>query len=163
MVRKRKKKPFVEVDLDDPVLNAYMLFVQTASAVDKYAEASFYQRAGLSSAWYIVLQVLAVNEGSMKPSQIAHWTLRERHNITTLVDRMQKEGLLRREQNIGDKRFVNITLTDKGREALSRATPVARETVNRVMASLGERSITQLIKSLNILRQNAHEGLDSLF
>jgi MarR family transcriptional repressor of emrRAB len=158
----KKVKPFIEVDLDDPVLNAYMLFVQTADAVDKYADASFYQKARLSAAKYVVLQVLAANEGSMTPSQIAHWTLRERHNITTLVARMQKDRLVRTERNAGDKRFVNVTLTDEGRKSLARAAPVAREIVTQVMASVGERSITHLIKSMNILRRNAHEGLSGL-
>ena len=159
---KEKKASFVEVDLNDPVLNAYMLFVQTADAVDKYADASFYQKAGLSTAKFVVLQVLAFNKGSMTPSQIAHWTLRERHNITTLVDRMQKDGLVRTERNVRDKRFVSVMLTDEGRETLTRAAPVAREIVSRVMSSVGERSVVQLMKSLNILRQNAHEGLISL-
>jgi len=162
MVSKEKSKTFIEVALADPVLNAYVLFVQTADAVQKYADACFYKKAGLSTTKFVVLEVLAVNQESMTPSQIARWTLRERHNITTLVDRMQQDGLVRTERNNKDKRSVNIILTNEGREALARAVPVAREIVDQVMVSMGERDVTQLVESLNILRQNAHEGLGDL-
>ncbi len=98
--------------------------------------------------------------GTMKPSEIAHWTLRERHNITTLVDRLERDGLVRTERNNRDRRFVNIILTDEGREVLSQAMPVAREVVNQVMQTISEDDAVLLEKSLRLLRQNAHHGLE---
>lgn len=95
----------------------------------------------------------------MTPSKIAKWTLRERHNITTLVDRLKKDGLVRVDRNKKDKRLVNITLTDKGREVLSQAIPAAREIVNQVMLSISEGDAVMLGKTLRVLRQNAHDGL----
>jgi len=50
--------------------------------------------------------------------------------------RMREDGLVTAERNSSNKRFVNITLTDKGREALSRAMPVAREVMNQVCSQL---------------------------
>jgi len=162
MIEKGKRKPFIEVDLKDPVLNAYMLFVQTSDAVQKYTDACFYRKAKLSTTKFVVLQVLAVNKGTMTPSQIARWTLRERHNVTTLIYRMQKDGLVRTERSASDKRSLNVILTDAGRRALALAAPVAREIVRQVMSSINERDVSQLIKSLNVLRHNAHEGLSNL-
>ena len=129
----------LNIDLDAPVLNAYILFVQTADAVQKYADTCFHKRVGLSSIKFIVLQILAVNGGIMTPFQIARWTLRERHNITTLVARMQQDGLVRAQRNTGDRRFINIVLTDKGQEMLKQAVPVAREIVNQIMSSFDEK------------------------
>lgn len=45
----------------------------------------------------------------MKPSEIAAWTHRERYNITTLIDRMEKEGLVRTKRNDIDNRFEIIS------------------------------------------------------
>jgi DNA-binding MarR family transcriptional regulator len=75
---------------------------------------------------------------------------------------MQKDGLVRAECDAKDKRFVNVMLTDKGQKTLARAAPVARGIVSKVMSSVGERSVHQLMKSLSILRQNAYEGLSDL-
>ena len=64
------------------------------------------------------------------------------------------------ESNGSDKRFVNITLTDKGYEVLMQAMPVAREIVNSVMSLITERDAALVEKRLRVLRQNAHDGLE---
>jgi len=150
----------IDVDHEDTILKTFILFVQTAHAALKYADAHFYRKARLSAIKFMVLRILAANGGTMTPSEIAEWTYRERHNITTLVDRMKQEGLVRAERNSRDKRFVDITLTDKGRKVLSQVTPVAREIVNQVMSSISEGDAVLLEKRLRVLRQNAHCGLE---
>ena len=152
----------IDTDHDDIILRTFILFVQTAHAVLKYADAHFYGKARLSVIKFTVLQILATNGGTMTPSEIAEWTLRERHNITTLVDRLERDGLVRVERNNRDKRFVSVSLTAKGRKVLKQATPVAREIVNRVMLSINEGDAVALEKPLRVLRQNAHSGLEDL-
>lgn len=151
-----------DVDPEDRILRTFILFVQAADATMKYANANFYRKEGLSVIKFIVLQVLAANGGTMRPSEIAEWTFRERHNITTLIDRLKRDGLVRVECNNRDKRFVNVSLTAKGRKVLKQAIPVAREIVNRVMLSISEGNAIPLEKSLRVLRQNAHDGLQHL-
>ncbi len=147
---------------DDIILRTFILFTQTAHAVQKYGDAHFYRKSRLSVIKFIVLKILATNGGTMTPSEIAEWTFRERHNITTLVDRLKRDGLVRVERNIKDKRFVNVSLTAKGRKVLKQAMPVARDIVNRVMSSISEGDAILLEKSLRVLRQNAHDGLEHL-
>jgi len=108
---------------------------------------------------FIVLDALAVNGGSMRPSEIAEWTYRERHNITTLVDRLKRDGLVRTNRNRKDRRVMTVTLTDKGQQVLSEATPVSWEIVKEVMRSFSEDDALPLEKQLRVLRQNAHDGL----
>jgi len=150
----------IDIDHADPVLKAFILFVQTADVALKYANAHFYKKAGLSVIKFIVLRILATNGGTLRPSEIAQWTLRERHNITTLVERLERDGLVSTKRNDRDRRFVNVTLTDKGRRVLTQATPVAREIVNHVMLSITEGDAVLLEKLLQVLRQNAHYGLE---
>ncbi len=152
----------IDVDIDSYILRTFILFVQTADVVLKYADANFYRKTRLSVIKFVVLRILATNGGSMAPSQIAEWTFRERHNITTLVDRLKRDGLVRVKRNNRDKRFVSVTLTAKGRKVLKQAMPVAREIVNRVMLSISEGDAIPLEKSLSVLRQNAHDGLEHL-
>ena len=150
----------IDVDHDDSILRTFILFVQAADAVKKYADAYFYKKARLSIIKFMVLRILAANGGSLTPSEIAEWTFRERHNITTLVNRLEKDGLVRAERNDKDRRFVNIILTNKGRKVLTQATPVAWDIVNQVMLSIGEVDALLLEKALGVLRRNAHHGLE---
>jgi len=158
----KKGTRLIDVGHKDIVLRTFILFVQTAYTVLKYAGAHFYRQTGLSVIKFIVLQALAINGGSMRPSEIAEWTYRERHNITTLVNRLKQDGLARTERNSRDSRCVDVTLTDKGREVLSQAVPVARAIVKQVMLSISQDDAALLEKWLRVLRQNAHGGLEHI-
>jgi DNA-binding MarR family transcriptional regulator len=152
----------LDTEHDDIILKTFILFAQTAHAVLKYSDAHFYRKARLSVIKFIVLQILATKGGAMTPSEIAEWTFRERHNITTLIDRLKRDGLIRVERNNRDRRFVSVTLTAKGRKVLKQAAPVAREIVDRVMSSISEKDAVPLEKLLRVLRRNAHDGLEHL-
>jgi len=150
----------IDIEHEDAVLRTFILFVQTARLVLKYADTHLYRKTRLSTIKLIVLRTLASNNGVMRPSEIAEWTQTERHNITTLIDRLKRDGLVRVERNNRDKRFVSVSLTAKGRKVLKQAMPVAREIVNRVMLSISEGDAVPLEKSLRVLRQNARDGLE---
>lgn len=150
----------IDVDHEDTIIRSFILFVQTAYAVLKYADAHLYRKGRLSISKLIVLRALASNKEVMTLSDIADWTQTERHSITTLMERMKRDGLIRTERNPKDRRFVNVSLTDKGREVLMQAMPVAREIVDQVMSSVDEDDALLLEKSLRVLRQNAHRGLE---
>ena len=105
----------IDVGHKDSILRTFILFVQTAQAVLKYADALLYKEAGLSVVKLIALKALDTNGGTMTPSGIAEWTHTERHNVTTLVNRMSRDGLITAERNNVNKRLVNVVLTDEGR------------------------------------------------
>ena len=79
----------IDVNHEDTILRAFILFVQTAREVLKYADTHLYRKAHLSIIKLIALRALASNDGVMIPSEIAEWTQTERHNITALIGRMR--------------------------------------------------------------------------
>jgi len=135
-----------------------MLFIQTAQSVLKYVDAHLYRKTRLSISKLVVLK--ALNSRSMRPSELAEWTNTERHNMTTLISRMRKEGLVTAETDRNSKRSISISLTDDGREVLRQALPVAREVVDQVMLSISDGDAALLKEKLTVLRQNAHFGLE---
>ena len=151
----------IEIEHKDDTLSTFILFVQAAQAVLKYADAYLHRKERLSVSKLIVLKALA-KSGAMMPSRIAEWTNTERHNITALVNRMKQDGLVTAERDSSNRRLVNIKLTDKGREALSKAMPVAQKVVSQLMLSVTEGDAALLKERLTTLRQNAHHGLDDL-
>jgi DNA-binding MarR family transcriptional regulator len=158
----KKQRIVSEIVSNDAALSAFISFIQTARAVVKYTDNHLYKSARFSMAKLIVLQALSHNNGVMKPSEIAEWTQTERHNITALVDRLKREGLVKIERDTSDKRTVNVIMTQKGRERLSQAMPVAKKVVDQVMLLINESDAAQLENILSILRRNADRGLRNL-
>ena len=152
----------IEVDIEDPIWRASILFVQTGQAVLKAADAYLYRKASSSVIKLITLQALVSNKGVMTPTEIAGWTQTEKHNITALIRRMSRDGLLTFERSTKDKRVVNVAITDKGREALAQAMPVAGEFIDKVMSSITESDATVMDKQLRVLRGNAFDTLRRL-
>jgi DNA-binding MarR family transcriptional regulator len=160
-----KKKALIEIgerEEPDSKIRTFILFTQTTREVVKYVDAHLYREAGSSATQLIVLQALKHNEGMMTPSEISTWTQTERHNITTLIRRMKKAGLVTSERNSRNKKIVNVIITDKGRKALEQIMPVAHKIVDRVMMSMNENDAVLLEKLLRLIRQNAHSGLEQI-
>ena len=55
-----------------------------------------------------------------------------------------------------------MLLTDKGRMVLNRAMPVARELIKQIMSSITETDASNLSQTLEVLRDNAYDGLESI-
>ena len=142
----------------DTVLKVFNLFVETAHAVLKDADSHLYRGAGISAGKFVVLMVLASSGGTMTAAKLAERSSTKPHNITKLVDRMKRDGLVAAERRDVDRRFVYIQLTDKGRGVIAKAMPAARETVARIMASISEPDLAVLERLLSVLKQNTRSG-----
>ncbi len=150
-----------EVDVKENDARVFLRFIQSAEAVLKCSDAVLY-RAGLSLVKLTVLQFLLANGGTLTPSEIANLTLREKHDITTLIRRMERAQLVTTKRSEKDNRSVNVTITDKGRRAINETLPVARSIYKHLMSSIPELSYNVLEESLNIMKQNACDRLQSL-
>ena len=151
-----------EIPHSESIGKTLMLLTQTARLINKYIEAYFYQKAPISFTKFMVLKTLASQNGVMTPTQIAEWTQTERHNITTLIARLKKDGLVHTELSDIDKRNLNVFLTDKGQISLNLAMPVARELIDQIMSSITENDALKLSQILEVLRDNAYGGLESI-
>ena len=158
MEKKSNARGLFEVNLPESEARTFLLFVQTADAVLKYSEAEL-NKAGLSLIKHMVLQLLEAHGGTLTPSQIAHLVLREKHNITTLIRRMERDRLIKIRADAKDRRSVHVTITKKGKQAIIDTAPVSRNIVKTVMASFPDSSTAFLEKSLKTLRQNAYDSL----
>ncbi|MBI3324725.1 MAG: MarR family transcriptional regulator [Candidatus Omnitrophica bacterium] len=78
-------------------------------------------------------------------------------NVTGLIDRLERDGLLARCGAAKDRRVKLITITPKGLAALERLWPAHLERVERVMAALSKREQQQLIALLSKLRERLRD------
>lgn len=146
----------------DPIISAFIVFHQAARVVQKYGDAYFYHNLGFSVIQFVILDALNANNGVMTPSDIARWTQTERNNITTLVSRLKRDGLVEVEKNREDKRSVSVILTAKGRKTLQQARPVSDEIISKVMSSVTEADAVSLEKFLMVVKKNTLAGMKEL-
>lgn len=144
----------IRVDHEDPTLRTFMLFMQLAQAVYKFADNRFYQNKQMTAATFIALKILIMQGGTMSHTELARWTNTKRHNITSLVDRMSEGKLVTTKRSKTDRRFVHVTITQKGRKVAEQNTPVAHGIMEELMNNIKGNDLNEFEKLLNIVRAN---------
>ena len=92
---------------------------QITQAIDLHSK-HLLKESGLTSPQLLVLQAVSVH-GREKPSEIARVVNPSQGTITSIVDRLARAGLADRERNAGDKRVIEVVVTDAGRSRLADA------------------------------------------
>jgi DNA-binding MarR family transcriptional regulator len=73
-------------------------------------------------------------------------------NLTGIVDRLQAEGLVRRQTDVRDRRLVRIVLTKKGRRLAQDIMPRHAQDIHALLSFLPSEQVAALIEMLGRLR-----------
>ena len=95
------------------VLSTFIKLVRASESVTVRSHRHLAQEK-LSFGQFAVIEAL-FHLGPLCQKDIAGKILRSPRNITMIVDNLEKRKLVRRERDIGDRRFLNVHLTDKGK------------------------------------------------
>jgi DNA-binding MarR family transcriptional regulator len=118
--------------LDALELDAWRGFLRTHAALSRELDAELSHAHDLPLGSYEVLLFLADTPGGkMRMAELADSVLLSRSGLTRMVDRMERQGLVRREPCPGDARGLNAVITDAGRERFAAARRTHLEGVRR--------------------------------
>jgi DNA-binding MarR family transcriptional regulator len=83
-------------------------------------------------AWYdVLLELVRAPQGRLRPFGIEKATLLAQYNLSRLLDRLEREGLVTREPCDDDGRGQWAVITDKGRAAQARTWKVYAKSIQR--------------------------------
>ena len=146
----------VKFVFENPLFMAWMLIHQTYNTVLKCEDLVF-SKTGLTTQQHAVLIAIKYINTPAKPTDIARWLDRNVNSITLIVDRMEKDGLVKRARDLKDRRTLRLIMTEKGEEALARATVAGWGLVQEVLAVLSEDEMRTLVVLLERVRQKAFD------
>ena len=113
-------------------LAAWRGFLRVHSATLKELDAELVAKHKLSLSAYEVLLFLAdAPDGQMRMSDLADSVLLSRSGLSRLVDRLERAGLVQREQCESDARGLNAVITPAGRRKFAAARKVHLAGVRR--------------------------------
>ena len=106
--------------------------------------------AGLTVPQLMVLQALSP-DGRAKPSDIARRVHLSQATITSIVDRLLKAGLVNRERSEGDRRVVDVVLTQAGSDRHDLAPTLLQEGFVEAFERLANWEKSQLVYAVQRL------------
>jgi DNA-binding MarR family transcriptional regulator len=110
--------------LSDRQFEAWKAFLWAYAAVLRVLDDELEAEQGIPLTYFDVLIQLWRAGGRLRMSDLADAVLLSRSGITRLVDRMGRDGLVRREPCPTDRRALYAVLTPEGKKALQKALPV---------------------------------------
>ncbi len=145
------KKP-VALLAHEALLSTYF----TASNLRKKA-GHFLQPFGLTDVQFNLMMLLkhqSRQDEGLTQAQISSMMLVNRANITALIDRMERAGLVTRTSSPSDRRSNIIILTGSGSKLMEKIEPLYAQEIKRIMAVLVDDDQKRLIGMLEKVRAN---------
>jgi len=147
-----------DFNFSDATLTTWVLLRQTRSAMQKVAERKL-AKSGLTPEQVDVLWICRDHPEPLIPAELARLMFREEQTITGLLNRLEREGLVRRIPKRKGKPFTELKITDKGREAAGAGIEVARALMTEIMSTLSAPEHEELQRVLRVLERKMAELL----
>lgn len=110
------------------------------------------KQGNLSAAQYNVLRILRGAPEGLLCGEIGERMITRDPDITRLLDRMEKRGLLRRDRDQADRRRVLVRIAPEGLALLSRLDAPMQQAHKRQLGHLAPKRLQALLRELQACR-----------
>ncbi len=143
---------------NDTEVNLYILLDQTDSIVTNAVELEI-KHLKMTQPQVRVLTMLSREDKPVTLDELANWTLKEFNSVSTLINRMEKKGLVKKTKTNGDLKTY-VTLTEKGSEVYHRQ--VTERSIHLIFEKLTAKEREQLESILKKVRNTTRDllGMD---
>jgi DNA-binding MarR family transcriptional regulator len=150
----KQKVPFTSREQE-----TYLSLLRTADALQSKVEARL-KEFGLTGTQYNALRILrgAGAEG-LPCSEVGERMITRDPDITRLLDRLQKRGLVERARGKGDRRVVYGKITSAGLKLLRGMDEPIENHGREMLQHVGQAKLKQLIDLLEMVRGGAETSL----
>ena len=142
------------VDENHPGYRALMELLRTADTIWNASRVLF-ERWDLSPSQFNVLNLLHLNPDGLSQTDLSRQLIMHRSNLTGLVDRLEKRGLVTRREVAADRRAYSVMLTAAGTRLLGDILPRYYAEAVRVWERLPARRAAEMIADLQQVARNA--------
>jgi len=126
---------------DDELFNIWVLLRRSIHAMLK-ARNNELRQYGVSSVEAATMNIIYTMGNRATSIKISRLLLRESHSVTTLIQRMEKKGLIKRDSDSHKGRQIFLELTDKGNELYQKSWRLM--VIRTILESLSDEDCRQL-------------------
>jgi DNA-binding MarR family transcriptional regulator len=140
---------------NDPDINLYILLDQTDGIVINAVELEI-KHLRITQPQVRILTILSRENRPVTLEDLANWTLKEFNSVSTLINRMEKKGLVKKTKKTGDLKTY-VILTEKGSKLYHKG--VTERSIHLIFDKLSEEERKQLKDLLKKVRDATRELL----
>jgi DNA-binding MarR family transcriptional regulator len=148
-------------DLDILNNDTVLKIVRISEALVKAAD-RFFSKYGVTTTQYDVLVIINYSEKRIIQSELGDRRVVSRSNITGIIDRLEKLGLVKREGSADDRRVKYIVITQKGKDLIKKAEGRYFDTLKQAVWFLDEKDKNDLVEIIGRLEKGLRRAEDVL-
>ncbi len=119
---------------------------QITRALDLYSQ-SLVKKIGLTGPQLFIIKELSLNE-QITPGMLARYMSISQATITSMIDRLEAKGFVKRQRDVYDRRKVKIELLEPGKQILKLNPSLLQEDFIRKFEALKSWEQTLILSSL---------------
>lgn len=146
-----------DVDSERLGLSVWLRLMKTYNLIFNELRRRVEGEFGCTFPQFDVLTQLARAENGASFVELSRRLLVTSGNLTGIVDRLEREGLVAREQNKTDRRSFRIKLTEKGRALTKTMIPKHARDIDAILDIIPQEDQLQLRELLGRLKQRLEE------
>lgn len=151
-----------ELELEQPmedVRHELVLNIIRTATVIAAKGGLLFRRFDLTEAQFNVLFALKYKRNNWTQSDLGKRLVVTRASITSVLDKLESKGLVKRNEVPGNRRIYHVALTRKGQALIDRVEPVYRATIHGALDEFSDVECRDIISKLEQIRsQSILEG-----
>ncbi len=143
-------------------VDTFLAYLYTSDVINKYLDMVLADKT-VSRAGFNILHNLILNDGTMTPTQISKKTFRSKYSVTSVIDTLEKQGLVKRLPIGEDRRNRKVNITRKGLDVVEKATIDSRMRISQdIFHTIDGKRLEELNGILKDVRKRVLGLMDKL-
>jgi MarR family 2-MHQ and catechol resistance regulon transcriptional repressor len=144
-----------ELELEQPIEDikheVVLNIIRTATMIAQKG-AFIFRRFDLTEAQFNVLFALKYKKTEWTQSDLSKRLVVTRASITSVLDKLESKGLVKRQEVSGNRRIYHVSLTRQGEVLINKVEPVYRSSIHKALDVFSDRQCRELIMRLEQIR-----------
>ena len=143
---------------DHSALRIWLRLLTCTQLIERRVRSGLREQFGTTLPRFDLMAQLERHPEGLKMNELSRLLMVTGGNVTAIVDQLEKEGLVERFDEPGDRRAWLIRLTSSGRKSFAEMARAHEEWVVELLGGLSSRERDELLKLLAKLKQHAVEA-----
>ena len=115
------------------------------------------EKYGINQQQFVVLSFINENE-LVSQKEICSNLLYEKSNVSKIIKRLEKIGLIEKKNSIGDLRYSHISITEKGEKTIREGMTDFNEFNDELLGKLSNDEIEDILNQTDVLNKIVKEN-----
>ena len=146
---------------DKTALRLWLRLLGSANLIENHLKRRLREHFDVTLAQFDLMSEIARDDAPKTMTEISQLLMVSNGNVTGLVDRLSRDGLVRREPSLGDRRVYLITLTDEGKTLFAEMAVQHERWLSELFSGFDEAFVSTLAEDMKKLRGGLKAGLEA--